>query len=94
MAQKKIITIGFEIATDAVVNSDFDSDISLLDWDIVLFKPDISKFVSYADFYQGKPSLSESRSFTLKERVEHWRREIKDAVENGKTVIVYLPGPS
>jgi hypothetical protein len=67
---------------------------SLLDWDIVLFKPEIEDFVSGygGDFYQGKPSLSDSASFQLKECCEHWRREIKQAVEAGKTVVVYLPG--
>lgn len=44
----------------------------------------------YADYYQGKPSLSDGRSVELKECCEHWRREIKEAVATGKTVIVYL----
>lgn len=44
----------------------------------------------YADYYQGKPSLNDGSSFELKECCEHWRREIKQAVEIGKTVIVYL----
>ncbi|GLR13283.1 hypothetical protein GCM10007907_20730 [Chitinimonas prasina] len=41
--------------------------------------------------YQGKPSLNDSSSFQLKEACEHWRREIIQAVESGKTVFVYLP---
>ncbi len=64
---------------------------SLLDWDIILFKPIISDYSGYGDFYQGKRSLSDSLSFILKENCEHWRREIKQAVETGKTVLVYLP---
>lgn len=78
------------MATDDVEYCDFDSDTSLLDWDIVLFKPAIDEFIDYSSHFQGKPSLSDSSSFRLKERVEHWRREIKDAVESGKTVIVFL----
>lgn len=87
---KKILIIGFKLATDDVQEEDFSSRASLLDWDIILFKPVIDDFISYADQYQGKPSLSDSTSFRLKESCEHWRREIQQAVESGKTVIVFL----
>lgn len=90
MAKRKIFSIGAELAIDDVEYCDFDSDASLLDWDIILFKPVINEFTSYADHFHGKPSLSDSSSFSLRERSEHWRREIKDAVETGKTVIVFL----
>lgn len=87
---KKILTVGLELASDDVANEEFTSRTSLLDWDIVLFKPLIGEFVSYTDQYKGKPSLSDSLSFQLKEACEHWRREIKQAVETGKTIIVFL----
>jgi hypothetical protein len=87
---KKILSIGLALASDDVAREDFASRTSLLDWDIVLFKPEISEFISYADQYKGKPSLSDSRSFQLIEACEHWRREIKQAIESDKTVIVFL----
>lgn len=87
---KKILSVGFELAIDDVEYCEFDSDTSLLDWDIVLFKPAINEFVTSANHFQGKPCLSDSSSFILKECSEHWRREIKDAIETGKTVIVFL----
>ncbi len=90
MGKKKIISVEVELASDDVEYCSFNSDSSLLDWDIVLFKPVIYEFANHSDYYQGKPSLSDSNSFRLKERAEHWRREIKDAVESGKTVIVFL----
>ncbi len=90
MSKKKITSVGFELASEDIKYKEFDSDESLLDWDIVLFKPSIDEFISYAETYQGKPSLSDSSSFRLKERTEHWRREIKDSMNNGKTVIVFL----
>lgn len=89
MSKKRILTVGLELASSAAENTSFQSKVSLLDWDIVLLKPDISDFISGGTF-QGKPSLYESASFQLKECCEHWRREIKQAVETGKTVIVYL----
>ena len=92
MSTKKILTVGLELASSDTEYASFRSKMSLLDWDIVLFKPQIGDFISsYGDFYQGKPSLSDSSSFQLKECCEHWRREIKQAVEAGKTVVIYLP---
>ena len=91
MAAKKILSVGFELASNDVTYCDFQEDISLLDWDIVLFKPVIGSYLTYSsDYYQGKPSLSDSSSFRLKEQCDHWHREIKDAFDSGKTVIVFL----
>jgi hypothetical protein len=91
MAAKRMLSVGFELASDDVTDSDFEANISLLDWDIVLFKPVIDSHLEYSsDDYQGKPSLSDSASFRLKEQCDHWRREIKDAADSGKTVIVFL----
>ena len=89
---KKILTVGIELASDVTIHEAFQSKISLLDWDIVLFRPLIDEFIqTYSENYKGRPSLGDYASFALKEACEHWRREIKQAVENGKTVIVFLP---
>lgn len=87
---KNILTIGFELASDGAHYETFRSKISLLDWDIVLFRSLISEFIDFRYTYQGKPSLNDTSSFQLKECCEHWRREIKQAVEAGKTVIAFL----
>lgn len=92
MTKRKIITVGLDLASPDTEYASFQSDMSLLDWDIILFKPEIEDFIPiYSDYYQGKPSLSDYESFRLKECCEHWRREINQAVEAGKTVIVFLP---
>lgn len=88
---KRIIAIGVDIATDAVTEEDFGSRTSLLDWDIILFRPSIDSWISNRSQYKGKPSLDDGVSFSIKEACEHWRREIKQAVESGKTVVVFLP---
>lgn len=57
---KTIFTVGFEVPGERVKYVPFDSDLSLLDADIVVFKPDISSMYGYStDYYQGKPCLSE-----------------------------------
>ncbi|MCD7096489.1 hypothetical protein LTK23_24195 [Klebsiella quasipneumoniae subsp. quasipneumoniae] len=91
MAQKKILTIGFELADESAEYSSFDNNISLLDWDVILIRPDIYNYINQREStFQGKPHLSDNDSFRLKAQSEHWRREIKTAVEHGKLVIVYL----
>jgi hypothetical protein len=88
---KKILTIGLDLASELTEHADFQSKTSLLDWDIVLFRPDIDGIVNHAtDEYQGKASLSDTSSFRLRENCEHWRREIKQATDTGKTVLVFL----
>ncbi len=87
MSAKRILTIGFELASQDTEETYFHSKISLLDWDIVLFKPHI---VPCIEWCQGKPRLSENLSLRSKESCEHWRREIRQAVDAGKTVIVFL----
>lgn len=93
---KKIVSVGMLLAADEVDHVAFDTKASLLDWDIILFRPDIDDFTTY-DYsmsnYLGKQCLGDHKSFALKEASAHWRREIKEAVEIGKTVIVHLCKP-
>ncbi|MGJ4995761.1 hypothetical protein ACQR0Z_15145 [Bradyrhizobium sp. HKCCYLS3077] len=87
---KSVLCVGFELAD--VHSESFRSKTSLLDWDIILFKPDIADFIQRAPTsYLGKPCLSDDESFKLRECCEHWRRQIRDAVNHGKTVIIFLP---
>jgi hypothetical protein len=90
MAAKRILTVGFELASADTKYFGLDSKTSLLDWDIVLLRSDISQFISYHEEFQGKPRLSDGVSFQLKDCCGHWRREIKQAFDTGKTVIVFL----
>lgn len=93
---KKIVSVGILLAADGVDHVAFDAKASLLDWDIILFRPDIRDFTRY-DYgmsdYQGKRCLNDHKSFALKEASAHWQREIREAVEIGKTVIVHLCKP-
>ena len=91
MAKKKILTIGCSLADKETEYCDFDSDTSLLDWDIILFKPDIDDYIRRREsMFQGNPCLSDNDSFQLKSQSEHWRREINSAVEHGKLVVIFL----
>lgn len=90
---KKILTVGFSLGTDDAEYCAFEEKMSLLDWDIVLFRPDIKRFLthSYDDSeYNGKPCLNNRKSFQLREACAHWRREIIQAVSANKIVIIFL----
>lgn len=90
MAKKRILAVGLHTASEDITHEDISSKTSLLDWDIVIFRPEITKYIYNSSEYMGKPSLLDRQSFALKESCEHWRREIKGAFDNGKTVVVYL----
>lgn len=89
---KSIVSVGLELADDEVSSVDFQSRASLSDWDIVLFRPNISWFCYMGDTttYLGKPALGDDMSFRLRESCEHWHREITEAVDAGTTVIGFL----
>lgn len=90
MSEKRIASIECEIPGGLSEYFSIDSDQSLLDWDIILFSPSIHSLAHDTNTYQGKPSLSDSSSFQLRERIEHWKREISDAINIGKTVVIFL----
>lgn len=89
MAPRKVAAIGLDLHTSKIEKIQFNSKSSLVDWDVIVFSPNASGMTRTSDYYQGKRSLDDDASFRLKERCEHWRREIKLAVDSGKTVICY-----
>ncbi|WP_050010631.1 hypothetical protein, partial [Herbaspirillum sp. B65] len=91
MGTKKILSVGVYFASDDIEERNFDDKISLLDWDIIIFRPLIAEYFKYADTFQGKHSLTSSRSFALREQCEHWRRELTDAFDAGRMIVVFLP---
>jgi len=89
---KRIVTVGFSLANDDVHYAQSSSRASLLDWDIALFRCSLWDWIEigFTTEFQGKYCLSDSNSFQIKEAAAHWRREINEASENGKTIIIFL----
>ena len=91
---KSIVSVGFEIPGHTDKYLPLSSDQSLLDYDIIVFTPDISEMFGYGvERYQGKPCLNDDASFTLKEKVERWRQELINAFNHGKTIFLFLCEP-
>lgn len=89
MAPQKILAVGFEIANDEVKCVEFDQVISLLDWDIVLFRPSSNLFYSF-EKHKGLSLLSENTSFSVKKICERWAKEIKSFTDHGKNIFIFL----
>jgi hypothetical protein len=83
---KRIISIG--ISLPDFESHSFTSDQSLLDADIIVFQPNLERF--FLERYAGLPSCPKSLSHQCTESIKHWRTEIEMALENGKTVFVFL----
>jgi len=89
---RQVITIGFEIPGFSSKEVNLESDQSLLDYDIVVFNPDISSFIVWSsEKLQAKPSLNETRSFMLRQSASRWRQALLEAFDQGKTVFIYMP---
>ena len=89
---KTILSVGFEVPGGGCECVSPLSNRSLLDADIVIFQPDISSTHHYST-YRGKPSLSDDASFRVRESLAHWRRELADALDVGKLVVLLLDTP-
>jgi hypothetical protein len=91
MGKKSVVSLGVEIPGSKEKYLSLESKASLLDYDVIIIDPSIYGFYGfdYKD-YQGKPCLDDSNSFRLKEHIEHWRREIIEAIKAGKNVFLML----
>jgi hypothetical protein len=93
---KAIVSVGFEFPGGLVETISTNSDRSLLDADIILFRSDLEDFPSErtvlgeARTYQGDRWLSENASFALKRSISHWQSQLKIAFDANKTIIVFL----
>ena len=89
---KRILGVGIDIPGSNVQFVSLTDNQSLADGDIVAIEPNIAPFYGYfsSNSFQGKPGLSESSSFQLKEGIQHWQREIGSSLAAGKTIFVFL----
>lgn len=91
---KRVLSVGFVFPGDFVEFVSLDTRRSLLDADIVIFRPSVGPFYRLQPLtprYQGQPSLADDASFELKDAAAHWRQQIQLALTAGKTVFVFLP---
>nr|VFK24494.1 MAG: hypothetical protein BECKLFY1418C_GA0070996_11805 [Candidatus Kentron sp. LFY] len=91
MSKRTVASVGYDIPDVDVEDISIESKASLLDYDVVIFDPSIYDFYGYSyKDYRGKPCLDDHNSFSLKENMEHWKREILDSIKAGKNVFFML----
>jgi hypothetical protein len=81
---RKIISVEYQIPGFGDNNFIYSSEQSLLDADVIVFKP-----MELSDGTH-KPSFTESGSFQLQQSAKHWERELVVALEYGKTIFLIL----
>ena len=90
MGNRAILAVGLELAHADVVHASFISNASLLDADVVLFRPDITHLTRSSATYRGKPRLDEDDSAAMIQACAHWQREIAQALKAGKTIVAFM----
>jgi hypothetical protein len=86
-----VTSVGIEIPAD-IDFVDLDSTTSLSNSDIVVFCPSYNE-VNYShdlDGYEGKSLYNKDSSAKILEHTEHWRNELNNFLQNGKTVFIIL----
>src|SRR5713226_2152842 len=87
-APMEVFSVGYEVPCHSAQHVPLESARSLLDADLIIFEPGLGVYETY-DSYQGKPSLGHE-SFEVKERLQHWRRELLEAFNAGRFLVVFL----
>lgn len=88
---ESIISVGLQIPGGKIEYARHTEKISLLDWDIAIITTNMNNSFYYgSDTYNGKYCLSDDASFSYTEGIYHWKKEINEAFNNGKAVIILL----
>ncbi|WP_137111944.1 hypothetical protein [Rhodobacter sp. SY28-1] len=89
---KRIAAVGVELASSSVEHIELLSRKSLLDWDIVIFRPNVNGLEADSH-YNGRRSFGAHYSTQIKDAQAHWRQQIEAAVKSGTTVFIFLCSP-
>lgn len=90
MAKRKILSLNFAFPGYEHEYVSFRSNRSLLDADLIIVEPNVVGAYYSPSNYEGKPLLDESGSFNVTENIAHWRSELQVALDEGKTVFIFL----
>lgn len=85
-----IFSVGFRFPGGMCEEIPIRSDRSLLDADVILFQPRLTGDYGYSELFNGEPDLYEYSSFQFRADMRHWRSELHNAFDAGKTTIIYL----
>ncbi len=93
----RLLSLDYEplFGDDDVNLAQFESDISVFDYDLVIWDPSATfeRYTQYADNYQGLPSLSDSASADLVANLKRRRSEFSSFLTSGNSLVIMLRGP-
>ena len=89
----KVFSVGFDFPSGECEQVSLRSERSLLDADIVIFEPGLAAEYDYGDPYGGRPTMREHSSVEFKTDLRHWRSELANAYNAGKTILIFLAMP-
>jgi len=89
----KVFSVGFDFPGGECELVTLRSERSLLDADIVIFEPGLAAEYDYGEPYGGKPTMQEYSSVEFKTDLKHWRSELANAYNAGKTILIFLAKP-
>ncbi len=88
----RLLSLDYEFVYGDAEYDEFASDHSLMDFDVVIWDPVGSMHTYIGDYraeqYRGRPSLSEHKSARLISDVVRRRADMKQFLENGRTLVV------
>src|SRR5688572_16080754 len=89
MTKKAIATVGFALPDEKIEFIEMASRRSLLEFDIILFRPEFDYHRSST--YRGHDCYDDYQSARINEEIAHWRTQIGTAAVAGKTILIFLP---
>src|SRR5689334_21555267 len=87
-----VFSVGQTIPENAAHYVTTRSEKSLLDADVILFWPTFDIY-HVSSSYAGRSVISEDDSADIVQDCQHWRDELRSAVNAGKVVFIFLTKP-
>src|SRR5688500_6012021 len=83
-----------DLGVDAIDVFSFSSNVSVYDYDVVLWDPasSLEEYLAYSTVYNGLPSLNETKSAQLRNDTARRRAEFLEFIQLGRVLVVFLPG--
>lgn len=91
----RLLSLDYDPVFDDATRGTFRGDVSVFDYDAVIWDPQETfwHYTTYAEDYQGLPSLTENSSVQIKSDTSRRRREFLEFLEAGRSLAVLARPP-
>jgi len=88
---RRVLAIGLSLEGDGVSTTGYRSNTSTGDFDVIVIRPHLREFKSTHTNSAGHRYLGSVEALQVLEHAKRWQRELRQALDQGKTVVVVLP---